>query len=724
MKPLQLIIITGCLLLAGCQSTTSLPSRLSSGLFGPTKTKHTLSSNSPESPSPSAMQLSSDEFRKGEEALKKGNLKQAKKSFLAVVMQQPDNAAAHHRLGYLADKAGDFTMSRIHYITAMKLEPNNADIVCDLGYSYLLQNRLDESQRYLEKALTINPAHKSSLLNMASLLGKRGDYDGALAIFRQAGSEQEAQENIARLFPEGRPSGKMLASNQQQTNQITQDLQKKMAAFSDARKSAKAQRKQNQKLREIDPREIPTDQINDIFAKIDQDFERKQKAIRSAVPGNRDTIPPQSIQNPHPSADDLIAEYPQQKTENRPPVIPASNRSSSIPGNLPTGNIPGSLEDYAILRPQPETTSGATQAPDSQNNPAEQLTQAPQGGNVPASPAFSSASTSPQQQNAIPQYGLSNQPPAVPAARPSNPEPQTDSANYQQAVALAMQMGMNAGPGQMFPLNSTGSTPASQSYPSGRSYPAGQSASRPQFSTRQPVSQAPITQAKAVPHQSMEGHHGHQPKPKHQHQHPFQHLPIQPPTIQSPQNLQLNAPPVASNEGKNSPAPTEHKPLFSTGGKPSEKVTSYPYSNQPPPREGEIKNWPYAPDSQVQQTSHEHHSHQQTQQIQQAKSETPWLNQTAHQHGSNRQLSPQNSSGNQQQRYDGQRRNQERLPVMQPALRGRHTPAQWPYSPQSGNSQPVLNGPAVHRRAEPPTQRFNSTGRPNSPMPQVVPGER
>ena len=730
MKSSLLTIIIGCFLLAGCQSANSLSSKLTSGLFAPSKTKHTLSSNSPNPSSPSAMQLSSDDFRQGEEALKKGDLKKAKRSFLAVVKQQPNNAAAHHRLGYIADKMEDFTMSRIHYITAMKLEPNNPDIACDLGYSYLLQNQLEESQRYLEKALTINPAHQSSLLNMASLLGKRGNYEGALAIFRQAGSEQEAQKNIAQLFPNGRPADQAMASGNNQPNQVTQDLQQQMAALANKQRLEMKLRKKKRDLAQekLAPREVPAGDINDIFAKIDREFDQKQQGSPLANPGNRGTIPPQSLPAAQPNRNDLIARNPQQykppagyKPPTGPPVLPASSRSSSVPGEIPTQSIPGSLEDYAILRSEQNVTPSANSQmmprnypmnpnspllPETQNNLAGQTNQNyPQSVSESSSPAFNQLPAQKQsqqkqsQQKQSPQLSLNNQipnnqvPNSQPIQSPATAAP-TDAASYQQAVTLAMQMGMNAGPGQMFPLNTKQPSARWQAYPSGRNYSPEPSRTNPAFS-KQPA-----------------------PPVKKKHQHPFQHLPIQPPTT----TPTPNSPPVAHHGDHQHP--TENKPLFLTSQTPVPAMTSTQASTEPAQRGGEIQNWPHAPNSQVQQASHENYPNS-TGNVHQAKSETPWLNQQGNQNNANRQPKGSRPFGvDRQNLRNGKPGNQNQLPLMQPSIKGQNSPGQWPYSPQAGNPSPQNNGPVIHRRAQYPTSGSYRSGSTNSSMPQVVPGAR
>ncbi len=724
MKPLSALLILGCVLLAGCQSATSLPSRLTSSLFGPSESNHTLSSRSSGARSPSVMQLSDDEFRRGEQALKRGDLKQARRSFLAVVKQQPDNAAAHHRLGYIADKMGDFTTSRIHYLTAMKLEPENPDIACDLGYSYLLQGKLTESQRYLEKALTINPSHKSSLLIMASLLGKRGDYDGALAIFRQAGSEEEAQRNIARLFPHGRPSGGMLASGNERPASTASDIQEKIAELAAANARELKERK---RLKQLGPREVPAEQINDIFAQIDREFDSKKNAIPPAMPGNKATIPPSSLPESRHSEDELVAQTPLRSSQPKGvPVAPASSSYSTVPGDIPVQTVPGELEDYAILQPQANSEmKPATQPMPEPSNVIDSV--APVAPVTQQNVAISAPGTRPpgfpveyQNHQAAGQYAPRSRTPAEPPHHPAAPQQQqATGADYQQAVALAMQMGMNAGPGQMFPIASASGPSRLPSYPSGVDYSAGQPVAQPALPTQQlpPQSMRP-DQSIAVP-QNSAGETGPGYVPKHPH--PFQHLPIQPPTTRPSQKQTITpySPPVAQQKIGNPPSIT-------TSTTPN-GVTAQPDTRLPTQKEAEIQNWPYAPNSNLQQVAHE-----QTRpgQVQQAKSETPWFRQSGSQPQANPQSGRQSPSISPQRGIENQRGNQSQLPIMQPASGNRNMPAQWPYSPQAGNPPAQNGGPVIRHKTEYPgrtgypTPSRGSTQGSSPALPQVVPAAR
>lgn len=152
--------------------------------------------------------LVAEKLNRGHLAYDQGQLDQAKVHYEDVLKLQPKHGEAHHRLAVIADRQPnpDFKVAEQHYLTALQSKGSDPDLLSDLGYSYYLQGRLDESDRYLTQALSVNPLHVRALNNRGLLLGRRGDYNGALASFQKAGSDKEAQAKMAMLFPKGPPA--------------------------------------------------------------------------------------------------------------------------------------------------------------------------------------------------------------------------------------------------------------------------------------------------------------------------------------------------------------------------------------------------------------------------------------------------------------------------------------------------------------------------------------
>jgi hypothetical protein len=139
----------------------------------------------------------------GHQAASQGRLDEAAGYYRRVLSNRPNDPTAHHRLAVIADQQRDYRAAEGHYLTALRVSPDNADVLSDLGYSYLLQKRFPDSERTLSRALQMRPNHERALNNLGLLYGRQGDRERALAIFRQAGSESTAQRKMATLFPQG-----------------------------------------------------------------------------------------------------------------------------------------------------------------------------------------------------------------------------------------------------------------------------------------------------------------------------------------------------------------------------------------------------------------------------------------------------------------------------------------------------------------------------------------
>jgi len=132
-------------------------------------------------------------------------LDQAEAYYRRVLEIQPNNAIANHRLAVIADKNRDFARAEHYYLTALRRDARDPDLLSDLGYSYLLQGRREDSERCLLAATRLDPSHPKALHNLSLLYAMSGDYDRSFDALRRAVGESEARVKIARLFPNGRP---------------------------------------------------------------------------------------------------------------------------------------------------------------------------------------------------------------------------------------------------------------------------------------------------------------------------------------------------------------------------------------------------------------------------------------------------------------------------------------------------------------------------------------
>lgn len=136
----------------------------------------------------------------GRLALQENRIDEATKAYSDVLKSLPDNATAHHGLAMAADLTENWDDAEYHYRQALRIRPRDPDLLCDIGYSYLLQNRYSEAESYLNHALEVSPQHESALLNLAMLdlrQGKRASAERRLA--DRFGSSGRATQVMSQL---------------------------------------------------------------------------------------------------------------------------------------------------------------------------------------------------------------------------------------------------------------------------------------------------------------------------------------------------------------------------------------------------------------------------------------------------------------------------------------------------------------------------------------------
>ncbi|MBW3599874.1 MAG: tetratricopeptide repeat protein [Planctomycetes bacterium] len=112
------------------------------------------------------------------------------------VQHNPQHIGAHHRLGVLLAMRGEFAQAERHLRFALQCARENAEMLNDLGYCLFLQRRLEEAEHCYRHALALQPNYAAACNNFGLLLSVRGEHDESLAMFRRAGTEEQAQANL------------------------------------------------------------------------------------------------------------------------------------------------------------------------------------------------------------------------------------------------------------------------------------------------------------------------------------------------------------------------------------------------------------------------------------------------------------------------------------------------------------------------------------------------
>lgn len=194
---------------AGCNTANLISDRFGSGneeklaqladAGGPDTPKLPPPNNRDPRPDTEGGSAVDEQVRLGEEALRDQKLSQAQSHFEQALIAQPQHAKANHRMAVVCDKLGQYERAEQHYLLALQHDPRNVAVLSDLGYSYWLQKRYSESERYLQEARHIDPNYETAIANLGMLYGTTGRTDEAVALFRQIGDEGQVQQIMQQV---------------------------------------------------------------------------------------------------------------------------------------------------------------------------------------------------------------------------------------------------------------------------------------------------------------------------------------------------------------------------------------------------------------------------------------------------------------------------------------------------------------------------------------------
>lgn len=120
----------------------------------------------------------------------------ASKVYHKVLQRDPASKTANHRLGVIAAKGGKFDEAHAHFKKATSEGKPSAALLSDIGYTFYLEDRLDEAEQALRAALTADGKYAAAHNNLGLVLGQQGRIDEALVAFQATGTEAQAHANM------------------------------------------------------------------------------------------------------------------------------------------------------------------------------------------------------------------------------------------------------------------------------------------------------------------------------------------------------------------------------------------------------------------------------------------------------------------------------------------------------------------------------------------------
>jgi Tfp pilus assembly protein PilF len=137
----------------------------------------------------------------GDSLAKDGNFEAAQAAYEAAVRNDDKLARAYHKLALLHEKTGRGDESKDLLLQAIKLDPKNAEIVCDYGYWCYLRQEWDESEKQFERAIKLDPGLKRAHNNLGLLYARTKRPEDALQQFTLAGlSPADARANLGFVY--------------------------------------------------------------------------------------------------------------------------------------------------------------------------------------------------------------------------------------------------------------------------------------------------------------------------------------------------------------------------------------------------------------------------------------------------------------------------------------------------------------------------------------------
>jgi Flp pilus assembly protein TadD len=111
-----------------------------------------------------------------------------------------DEALVHRRMGNALDGLGRFSQAEVHYKKALKLDPRNAKIWNDAGYSYYLQGRWSDAEGAFKTAMKFAPDDMRLKTNLGLVLAAVGRTDEALGLLSQYSGDAIGHANLGFLL--------------------------------------------------------------------------------------------------------------------------------------------------------------------------------------------------------------------------------------------------------------------------------------------------------------------------------------------------------------------------------------------------------------------------------------------------------------------------------------------------------------------------------------------
>jgi Tfp pilus assembly protein PilF len=152
----------------------------------------------PPPPKLSAQEQLNGKFALARTVEQSAELERAAAAYKDVLKSDRKHAASHHRLAVVCERQGKSDEAEEHFRLALRQSPNDAELLCDFGYSLYLRGQFAEAESHLRGALKRVPTLARAHNNLGLVLARTGRVAESIPHFETAGgSSAEAHANAA-----------------------------------------------------------------------------------------------------------------------------------------------------------------------------------------------------------------------------------------------------------------------------------------------------------------------------------------------------------------------------------------------------------------------------------------------------------------------------------------------------------------------------------------------
>jgi tetratricopeptide (TPR) repeat protein len=125
-------------------------------------------------------------FKKAEQELKKGNVKDAEKHYIKAIAMNPAHIEAHAKLGAIYLNQEQFSKAELIYRKLVLAVGDDPVYFSNLGLSLFQQEKYEEAKGFYEKSIELDPGRPGRFYSLARINHLLNDIDNAFLNIQKA----------------------------------------------------------------------------------------------------------------------------------------------------------------------------------------------------------------------------------------------------------------------------------------------------------------------------------------------------------------------------------------------------------------------------------------------------------------------------------------------------------------------------------------------------------